>query len=161
MASVFLDAHVIIFIDYLEQGTTVTGKYYAAFFDKLNDEIKNTSLKAMANFGKKKRLFSLKIQILFSPYGISILKTNRKILTDNKLNRHDNQHEIKSLSILYNICLSNSHKHKRVESTRSQFLYKQGLKLRCLRNCRDAINGIIVLTALDIQISNIYNVLNI
>jgi len=40
MASVFWDAHGIIFIDYLQKGRTVTGEYYVALLDKLNDEIK-------------------------------------------------------------------------------------------------------------------------
>ncbi|XP_055308260.1 uncharacterized protein LOC129572342, partial [Sitodiplosis mosellana] len=33
MASVFWDAHGIIFIDYLEKGRTITGAYYAALLD--------------------------------------------------------------------------------------------------------------------------------
>jgi len=40
MASVFWNAHGIIFIDYLQKGRTVTGEYYAALLDKLNDKIK-------------------------------------------------------------------------------------------------------------------------
>ena len=40
MASVFWDAHGIIFIDYLQKGRTITGEYYATLLDKLNDEIK-------------------------------------------------------------------------------------------------------------------------
>lgn len=40
MASVFWDAHGIIYIDYLQKGRTVTGEYYAELLDKLNDEIK-------------------------------------------------------------------------------------------------------------------------
>ena len=40
MASVFWDAHVVIFIDYLKKGRTITGAYYAALFDRLVDEIR-------------------------------------------------------------------------------------------------------------------------
>jgi len=53
MASVFWDAHGIIFIDYLQKGRTVTGEYYAALFDKLNDEIKKKRL----HMAKKKVLY--------------------------------------------------------------------------------------------------------
>ena len=40
MASVFLDAHGVIFIDYLEKGKTNTGAYYAALVDRLVDEVR-------------------------------------------------------------------------------------------------------------------------
>lgn len=40
MASISWDAKGIIFIDYLEKGKTITGKYYASLLDRLNDEIK-------------------------------------------------------------------------------------------------------------------------
>jgi len=53
MASVFWDAHGIIFIDYLQKGRTVTGEYYAALLDKLNDEIK----KKRPHMAKKKVLY--------------------------------------------------------------------------------------------------------
>ena len=39
LASIFWDARGIIFIDYLEKGKTVTGEYYAASLDRLNEEI--------------------------------------------------------------------------------------------------------------------------
>lgn len=81
LASIFWDAHGIIFIDYLQKGTTVTGEYYAALLDKLNDEIKHkrphlakkkvlyhqdnapshTSLKAMA------KLDQLRFQLVAHP----------------------------------------------------------------------------------------------
>ena len=40
MASVFWDAHGVIFIDYLEKGRTITGAYYAALLDRLDDQIR-------------------------------------------------------------------------------------------------------------------------
>ena len=39
MASVFWDAHGIIFIDYLEKGKTITGAYYCELLDRLKTEI--------------------------------------------------------------------------------------------------------------------------
>ncbi|GFT60749.1 histone-lysine N-methyltransferase SETMAR [Nephila pilipes] len=39
MASVFWDAHGIIFIDYLEKGWTIYSDYYIALLDRLKDEI--------------------------------------------------------------------------------------------------------------------------
>ena len=39
MASVFWDAHRVIFIDYLEKGRTITGAYYAGLLDRLVDDI--------------------------------------------------------------------------------------------------------------------------
>ena len=53
MASVFWDAHGIIFIDYLEKGKTITGEYYATLLDKLNQEIKEKR----PHLKKKKLLF--------------------------------------------------------------------------------------------------------
>ena len=53
MVSVFWDAHGIIFIDYLQKGRTITGEYYAALLDKLNDEIK----KKRPHMAKKKVLY--------------------------------------------------------------------------------------------------------
>jgi len=53
MASVFWDAHGIIFIDYLQKGRIDTGEYYAALLDKLNDEIK----KKQPHMAKKKVLY--------------------------------------------------------------------------------------------------------
>ena len=40
MASVFLDALGVIFIDYFEKRRTITGAYYAALLDRLVDEIR-------------------------------------------------------------------------------------------------------------------------
>ena len=40
MASVYWDAHGVLFIDYLKKGRTITGAYYAALFDRLVDEIR-------------------------------------------------------------------------------------------------------------------------
>ena len=53
MASVFWDAHGIIFIDYLEKGKTINSEYYIALLERLKDEIaeKRPHLK------KKKVLF--------------------------------------------------------------------------------------------------------
>ena len=40
MASVFCDAHGILFINYLEQGKTINSNYYMALLDRLSAEIK-------------------------------------------------------------------------------------------------------------------------
>ena len=40
MASVFWNAHGVIFIDYLAKGRTITRAYYAALLDRLFDEIR-------------------------------------------------------------------------------------------------------------------------
>ena len=40
MASVFWDAHGVIFIDYLEKRRTITEAYYAALLDRLVEEIR-------------------------------------------------------------------------------------------------------------------------
>ena len=40
MASVFWDAHGVIFIDYLEKERPITGAYYAALLDRLVDDIR-------------------------------------------------------------------------------------------------------------------------
>lgn len=53
MASVFWDAHSIIFIDYLEKEKTITGEYYVMLLDKLDEEIK----KKRPRLKKKKILF--------------------------------------------------------------------------------------------------------
>ncbi|KAL7724069.1 hypothetical protein ACLKA6_012721 [Drosophila palustris] len=39
MASVFWDAHGIIFIDYLQKGQTINSDYYMALLERLKDEI--------------------------------------------------------------------------------------------------------------------------
>ena len=41
MASVFGDAHGVIFIDYLEKGSTIIGAYYSALLDSLVDKIRD------------------------------------------------------------------------------------------------------------------------
>ena len=41
MASVFWDAHRILFIDYLEKGKTINSDYYVALLNRLSAEIKN------------------------------------------------------------------------------------------------------------------------
>jgi len=40
MASVFWDAEVILFIDYLEKGKTITGEYYSNILTKLDENIR-------------------------------------------------------------------------------------------------------------------------
>lgn len=53
MASVFWDAHGIIFIDYLERGQTINSEYYIALLERLKDEITNKR----PHLKKKKVLF--------------------------------------------------------------------------------------------------------
>ena len=53
MASVFWNAHGVLFIEYLEKGSTITGAYYAVLLDRLFDEI------------RKKRPYLKKKKILF------------------------------------------------------------------------------------------------
>ena len=53
MASVFWDAHGILFIDYLEKGKTINSDYYIALLDRLSAEIK----KKRPHMVKKKVLF--------------------------------------------------------------------------------------------------------
>ena len=53
MASVFWDAHVILFIDYPEEGKTINSDYYIALLDRLSAEIK----KKRPHMEKKKVLF--------------------------------------------------------------------------------------------------------
>ena len=40
MASVFWDAHGVIFIDYLQKGRAITEAYYGALLDQLVHEIR-------------------------------------------------------------------------------------------------------------------------
>ena len=40
LASVFWDAHGVIFIDYFQKGSIISGAYYAALLDRLVDEIR-------------------------------------------------------------------------------------------------------------------------
>ena len=53
MASVFWDAHGVIFTEYLEKGRTITGAYYAVLLDRLGDEI----MKKRPHLKKKKIIF--------------------------------------------------------------------------------------------------------
>lgn len=53
MASVFWDANGIIFIDYLQKGTTINSDYYCALLDRLKAEIANKR----PHLQKKKVLF--------------------------------------------------------------------------------------------------------
>ena len=53
MASVFWDAHDILFIDYLEKGKTINSDYYMALLNRLSTEIK----KKRPHIQKKKVLF--------------------------------------------------------------------------------------------------------
>ena len=39
LASVFWDAHGILFIDYLEKGRTINSEYYMTLLVRLNEEI--------------------------------------------------------------------------------------------------------------------------
>ena len=55
MASVFWNAHGVIFIDYLEKGRTITGAYYAALLERLVDEIR----KKRPHLKKKKSFFMI------------------------------------------------------------------------------------------------------
>ena len=54
MASVFWDAHGVIFIDYFEKERTITGSYYAALLDRLVNKIR----KKRASFEEEKNPFS-------------------------------------------------------------------------------------------------------
>lgn len=78
MASVFWDAHGIIFIDYLEKGRTINSDYYIALLERLNDEIK----KKRPHLKKKKVLFhqdnapchkSIKTMAKFHELGYELL----------------------------------------------------------------------------------------
>jgi histone-lysine N-methyltransferase SETMAR len=53
MASVFWDAHGIIFIDYLQKGQTINSDYYIALLERLKDEI----AKKRPHLARKKVLF--------------------------------------------------------------------------------------------------------
>ena len=53
MATVFWDSHGVVLIDYLEQGRTITGEYYASLLDQLKDAIKAKR----PHLAKKKVLF--------------------------------------------------------------------------------------------------------
>ena len=53
MASVFWDAHGIIFIDYLEKGKTINSDYYTALLNRLKAEI----VKKRPHTSKNKILF--------------------------------------------------------------------------------------------------------
>ena len=53
MASIFWDAHEVIFIEYLEKERTITRAYYAVLLDQLIDQIR----KKLPNLKEKKILF--------------------------------------------------------------------------------------------------------
>ena len=53
MATVFWDSHGIILIDYLQNGKTITGAYYASLLDKLKAEL----AEKRPHLQKKKILF--------------------------------------------------------------------------------------------------------
>ena len=53
MASIFWDAHCILFIDYLEKGKTINSDYYMALLDRLSVEIE----RKRPHMQKKKVLF--------------------------------------------------------------------------------------------------------
>ena len=53
MASVFWDAHDILFIDYLHKGKIINSDYYMALLDRLSSEIK----KKQPHMQKKKMMF--------------------------------------------------------------------------------------------------------
>lgn len=53
LASIFWDAHGIIFIDYLEKGRTINSDYYIELLDRLDAEIK----RKRPHMAKKKKLF--------------------------------------------------------------------------------------------------------
>ncbi|KAM8707598.1 hypothetical protein ACLKA7_014689 [Drosophila subpalustris] len=53
VASIFWDAHGIIFIDYLQKGQTINSDYYMALLERLKDEI----AKKRPHMAKKKVLF--------------------------------------------------------------------------------------------------------
>jgi hypothetical protein len=44
MASVFWDANGILFIDYLENGKTITGEYYSNLLTRLDEKIREKNL---------------------------------------------------------------------------------------------------------------------
>ena len=60
IASLFWDALVIIFIDYLQKGKTVNGEYYANLLQRLSNEI------------KKKRPYLAKKKVLFYQSNASV-----------------------------------------------------------------------------------------
>ena len=68
MASVFWDAHGILFIDYLEKGKTINSDYYMALLDWLNAEI------------KKKRPYMQKRKVLFHQANVPCQKQWMNVL---------------------------------------------------------------------------------
>jgi len=54
MASVFWDAEGILFIDYLEKGKTITGKYYSNLLTRLDEKVHDKR----ASLQKKKPSFN-------------------------------------------------------------------------------------------------------
>lgn len=78
MASVFWDAHGIIFIDYLQKGQTINSDYYIALLERLKAEI----AKKRPHLNRKKVLFhqdnapchkSMKTMVKFNELGYELL----------------------------------------------------------------------------------------
>ena len=78
MASVFWDAHDILFIDYLENSKTINSDYYMALLDRLSGEIK----KKRPHMQEKKVLFhqdnapchkSMKTRVKLNELGFELL----------------------------------------------------------------------------------------
>ena len=75
MASVFWDAHGILFTDYLEKGKTTNSDYYMALLDRLSAEITNTMVK----------LNDLSFELLpHPPYSPDLASSNHWPLADLK-----------------------------------------------------------------------------
>ena len=79
MASVFWDAHGILFIDYFEKGKTINSDYYVALLDGLNAEIK----KKRPHMQKKILLFhqdnapchkSMKTMVILNELSFKLLR---------------------------------------------------------------------------------------
>ena len=54
MASVFWDAHGILFIDYLEKGKTINSDYYMSLLDRLMRDLFNVRCYSIVNNNKIK-----------------------------------------------------------------------------------------------------------
>lgn len=63
MATVFWDSQGIIFTDYLENGRTITGQYYADLLDRFNAEL----MKKRPHLAKKKSFFTMTTHQLIHP----------------------------------------------------------------------------------------------
>ena len=73
MASVFCDAHGILFIDYLEKGKTIKSDYYMALLDLLSAEI------------KEKRPYMQKKNVLFHQDNAPCHKSMKTMVRLNEL----------------------------------------------------------------------------